>query len=232
MTETEKPVRVLLVDDQQLVRAGFALIFSVDPRLEVVGEASDGLAAIDAVATHSPDVVLMDIEMPRMNGIEATRRITASSDASVLMLTTFGDAEMVLACLQAGASGFLLKNTDPAHLTDAVLTTAAGHSLLAPEVTKPVITRGLQPAEPDGLAISPANQAALDGLTAREKDVLRLVARGLSNTEVAAELYVGASTVKTHVSAALAKLGLANRVQLVVFAFESGFMTAQTGDGD
>ncbi|HEY1133611.1 MAG TPA: response regulator transcription factor [Nocardioides sp.] len=226
MSESTPPVRVLLVDDQQLVRAGFRLLFSVDDRLEVVGEAADGVEAVTAVATHRPDVVLMDIEMPRMNGIEATRRIVETSEARVLMLTTFGDEEKVLACLQAGASGFLLKNTDPDSLSDAVISTAAGHSLLAPEVTRPVITRGLEPATADQVGISPTNQKALDQLTARESEVLRLVARGLSNSEAADELFVGAATVKTHVSACLAKLGLANRVQLVVFAFESGFMAA------
>lgn len=222
----ERPVRVLLVDDQQLVRAGFSLLFSVDPRLEVVAEASDGVSAVQAVRTHRPDVVLMDIEMPRMNGIDATRQIVESTSSRVLMLTTFGDEEKVLACLQAGASGFLLKNTDPAHLTEAVISTAAGHSLLAPEVTKPVITRGLESASADQVGISPTNQKAIDQLTERESEVLRLVARGLSNSEVADELFVGAATVKTHVSSCLAKLGLANRVQLVVFAFESGFMAA------
>ncbi|MDN7122113.1 response regulator transcription factor [Nocardioides sp. ChNu-153] len=225
-TTSTGPVRVLLVDDQKLVRAGFALLFSVDQRLTVVGEAADGEAAVAAVAELAPDIVLMDIEMPRLNGIEATRRIAATSDAKVLMLTTFGDEERVLACLQAGAVGFLLKNTDPAHLTDAVLATAAGHSLLAPEVTRPVITRGLERSSTDQVAISPANQAALDQLTEREREVLRHVAHGRSNSEIAAELFVGPATVKTHVSACLAKLQLVNRVQLVVFAFESGFMAA------
>lgn len=228
MTDNHPPVRVLLVDDQQLVRAGFTLLFGVDDRLEVVGEAADGIEAVEAAARLQPDVVLMDIEMPRMNGVEATRRIVEAGTARVLMLTTFGDEEKVLACLQAGASGFLLKNTDPEHLSQAVLSTAAGHSLLAPEVTRPVITRGLDPATTDQVGISPANQKALDQLTAREAEVLRLVARGLSNSEAAEELFVGAATVKTHVSACLAKLGLANRVQLVVFAFESGFMAAGT----
>jgi DNA-binding NarL/FixJ family response regulator len=168
----------------------------------------------------------MDIEMPRMDGIEATRRITADDGPRVLMLTTFSDEENVLACLQAGATGFLLKNTDPEQLAQAVLTTAEGHSLLAPEVTAPVIVRGMTAETGGSPPISPTNQAALAHLTDRERQVLRLVARGRSNSEIATELFVGPGTVKTHVSACLAKLGLRDRVQLTVFAYESGFMQA------
>jgi len=227
----DRPVRVLLVDDQTLVRAGFKLLFSVDEKLEVVGEASDGAEAVAKVGELAPDVVLMDIEMPRMNGIEATRRIVEGSDAKVLMLTTFGDEENVLACLQAGASGFLLKNTDPEQLAQAVLTTAAGHSLLAPEVTRVVITRGVGAATgpSPAMGITPTNQTALDHLTEREREVLREVAHGRSNSEIAEALFVGPATVKTHVSSCLAKLQLRDRVQLVVFAFESGFMDAEPG---
>ncbi|WP_028474163.1 response regulator [Nocardioides alkalitolerans] len=229
-TPADAPVRVLLVDDQTLVRAGFRLLFSVDPRLEVVGEAADGEEAVERATEFAPDVVLMDIEMPRMNGIDATSRITGATDARVLMLTTFGDEENVLACLQAGASGFLLKNTEPEHLTQAVLATAAGHSLLAPEVTGLVIDRGVRADGAAPMGITPTNRAALDQLTEREREVLREVAHGRSNLEIAEVLYVGAATVKTHVSSCLAKLQLRDRVQLVVFAFESGFMdTAADG---
>jgi DNA-binding NarL/FixJ family response regulator len=218
------PVRVLLVDDQKLMRAGFRLLFSVDDRIEVVGEAADGEEAVELAARLQPDVVLMDVQMPRMDGIEATRQITAAGSSRVLMVTTFSDEEDVLACLQAGATGFLLKNTEPEQLVQAVLTTAEGLSLLAPEVTAPVIVRGVSAAPGVPQPVSPTNQATLDQLTEREREVLRLVARGRSNSEIGAELFVGAGTVKTHVSSCLSKLALRDRLQLAVFAFESGFM--------
>lgn len=217
------PVRVLLVDDEDLVRRGFTMIFSVEEDLEVVGEARDGAEAVELVRTLRPDVVLMDVRMPRLDGIEATRRILAEGPATVLMLTTFDDEENVLASLQAGAAGFLLKNTDPDQLVRAVLAAAEGHALLAPEVTRQVIHRGMDAAGRRS-PMSDADAAALDSLTPREREVLVLVARGLSNAEIAAELVVGEATVKTHVSACLAKLGLRDRVKLVVFAFESGLM--------
>lgn len=227
--DAHRPVRVLLVDDHKLVRAGFSLLFAAEDRIEVVGEAADGAAAVELVEQLRPDVVLLDIEMPRMDGIEAARRITASSAAKVLMLTTFNDEENVLACLQAGADGFLLKNTEPEQLVQAVTTLAAGHSMLAPEVTGAVIARTLQAPDPVGRRITPTNQAALDLLTDRERQVLRRTACGLSNQEMAEHLFVGAATVKTHVSSCLAKLQLRDRVQLVVFAFESGFMDTDEG---
>lgn len=217
------PVRVLLVDDEDLVRRGFTMIFSVEADLDVVGEARDGAEAVELVRSLRPDVVLMDVRMPRMDGIEATRRILEEGPATVLMLTTFDDEENVLASLQAGAAGFLLKNTDPEQLVRAVLAAAEGHALLAPEVTRQVIHRGMDAASRRPV-MSASDEAALGTLTPREREVLVLVARGLSNAEIAEELVVGEATVKTHVSSCLGKLALRDRVKLVVFAFESGLM--------
>lgn len=224
------PVRVLLVDDQQLVRTGFRMIFDLQPELEVVGEASTGVEAVEAARRLRPDVVLMDVRMPAMDGIEATRRITAESGTTVLILTTFDDEENVLGSLQAGASGFLLKNTDPEQLVRAVLSAAEGHALLAPEVTRQVIHRGIgRGTEP---AVVPAARRELESLTEREREVLELVARGMSNAEIADHLAVGETTVKTHVSSCLHKLGLRDRVKLVVFAFHSGLMDPNPPGGD
>ncbi|WP_308127896.1 response regulator transcription factor [Modestobacter italicus] len=217
------PVRVLLVDDQKLVRAGFTMIFGAEADLEVVGEACNGVEAIEVARRTRPDVILMDVQMPVMDGIEATRRITAEMDATILMLTTFDDEESVLSSLQAGASGFLLKNTDPAQLVHAVLAAAQGHALLAPEVTRQVIHRSVGP-EATPPAVSADTQRAVASMTEREREVLGLVARGMSNAEIAAHLVVGEATVKTHVSSCLHKLQLRDRVKLVVFAFESGLV--------
>jgi DNA-binding NarL/FixJ family response regulator len=225
--------RVLLVDDQALVRSGFSLILSVEDDFEVVGEAGDGAWAIELTRELRPDIVLMDVQMPVMDGIEATRRIVAEDLAKVLVLTTFDHDEYVFDGLAAGASGFLLKNSDAEHLVEAVRTVAAGHALLAPQVTRRVIeqmvagerhslvgpaeTRGPRPAQepaPAGLAL----------LTPREREVLELVGTGLSNAEIASTLYLGEATVKTHVSNLLSKLHLRDRVQAVVLAHRVGLV--------
>jgi DNA-binding NarL/FixJ family response regulator len=209
-------ISVLLADDQALVRAGFNLILSAEPDLEVVGEAADGLEAVERVVTERPDVVLMDIRMPELDGIEATRRLTAEAPGtSELMLTTFDLDEYVVDAFRAGASGFLLKTAPRDQLVAAVRTVHAGEALLAPLSTRKLIEQFAQPA---------GESAALASLTARERDVLVLLSRGLSNPEIAAELVVESSTVKSHVASVLSKLGLRDRVQAVVFAYESGLV--------
>lgn len=226
-------IRVLLVDDQPLVVQGFALILSPEPDIEVVGTAGNGREALTAVEEHAPDVVLMDVQMPELDGIEATREVVARSSASVVMLTTFDRDDYLFDALQAGASGFLLKNADPEDLVDAVRVAAEGHALLAPEVTRRVIeaTTGRDTAHRDGGPEGPGappggpvDDDRLQPLTTREREVLGLVARGMSNGEIARELWLGEATVKTHVSSILAKLGLRDRVQAVVAAYEYGLV--------
>jgi DNA-binding NarL/FixJ family response regulator len=210
-------IRVLLADDQALVRAGFRLILSAEPDMQVVAEAGDGAAALAAALETAPDVVLMDIRMPELDGIEATRRLVPQLPATrVVMLTTFDLDDYVVDAFRAGASGFLLKTTPPEHLVAAVRAVHAGDALLAPSSTRRLIERSARPL---------ARAAALDGLTGREHDVLTLLARGLSNAEIAAELVVEPSTVKSHVASLLTKLSLRDRVQAVVFAYESGLIT-------
>lgn len=213
-------IGVVVVDDQTLVRAGFRVLVDSSPDLEVLGEAADGAEAVDVVRRVRPDVVLMDVRMPGMDGIEATRRITAdgaTGRARVLILTTFELDEYVYAALQAGASGFLLKDTPPEDLLGAIQTIAEGNALLAPSVTRTLIAefaaRGQRP---------PRHLAALDQITPREREVLCLVARGRSNAEIAEELHMSAATAKTHVSRLLTKLDARDRAQLVVIAYESG----------
>jgi DNA-binding NarL/FixJ family response regulator len=217
-------VTVLLVDDQPLVRAGIATILGAQEDLKVVGEAADGAAAVEAARTLRPDVVCMDVQMPDMDGIEATRRIVADPTvpSRVLVLTTFQREDYLVAALRAGASGFLLKNARPTQLADAVRAVAAGDALLAPELTRAMIERAVSAAPPPSSA-APAPPAA-EHLTEREHEVLRLVARGLSNDEIATELFLGRATVKTHVSNILMKLSLRDRVQAVVFAHENGLV--------
>ena len=214
-------IRILLVDDQALVRAGFRMILDAEPEMEVGGEASDGREAIDQVRTLGPDVVLMDIRMPELDGIEATRRVVATRDdespTRVIMLTTFDLNEYVYEALRIGASGFLLKDTPSDRLLDAVRVAAAGEALLAPSITRRLIEEFAEvaPAIPEA-------PPGLDELTARELEVFKLSARGLSNAEIASELIVSETTVKTHVARMLMKLGLRDRVQAVVLAYESG----------
>ena len=211
-------IRVLLVDDEAMVRAGFRLILGLEDDIAVVGEAADGLAAISEVAHRRPDVVLMDVQMPRLDGVSAAERILAGGPAAprVVMVTTFERDDYVFAALRAGASGFVLKNAPPEDLVTAVRTVAGGGALLAPSVTRRLIT------EFAAAAPQPTKQAALAHLSEREREVLALVARGLSNGEIADALMVGEATVKTHVSNVLGKLGLRDRVQAAIFAYEAG----------
>ncbi|MFE0640049.1 response regulator [Streptomyces sp. NPDC058877] len=215
-------IRVLIVDDQMMVREGFSVLLGAMPDIEVVGEAVNGREAIEQVAALRPDVVLMDIRMPELNGIEATREIVAADEeAKVLVLTTFDLDEYVYQALRAGASGFLLKDASARQLADGVRVVAAGEALLAPTVTKRLIiefakTSGSSPRPPAGVQVGE--------LTERETEVLVLIAQGLSNAEIADRLVVAESTIKTHVSRVLVKLGLRDRTQAAVFAYEAGLV--------
>ena len=211
-------IRVAVVDDQELVRSGFVVLLRSSPDIEVVGEASDGAEAWELCRRTAPDVVLMDVRMPRMDGLEATRRILSDprcANTRVLVLTTFDQDELVLEALRAGASGFLLKDTRPTQLLEAIAVVASGDALLAPSVTRQLIEQFAALPNP----LSPLED---DGLTDREREVLVAVSNGLSNQEIADQLHMGYGTVKTHVSHLLAKLECRDRAQLVMRAYESG----------
>jgi DNA-binding NarL/FixJ family response regulator len=213
-------IRVLVVDDQALLRTAFSSLINAEDDLEVVGEAAEGRQAVERAASLAPDVVVMDVRMPVMDGIEATRQITAAQGARVLILTTFDLDEYVFEALRAGASGFVLKSRPLEELLSAIRTVAAGEALLAPSVTRRLIAHFAAGAQPP----KPAPRG-LEELTEREREVLALVARGLSNAELAELLYVSLPTIKTHVSRILTKLGARDRTQLVVLAYESGLVT-------
>ncbi|KJC64805.1 two component transcriptional regulator, LuxR family [Agreia bicolorata] len=236
MTDTE--IRVLLVDDQDLLRSGIRIILESEPGIVVVGEARDGHSALERIRQVSPDVVCLDVQMPGMDGLTATRLITAlEHPPAVLVLTTFDRDDYLFAALEGGASGFLLKNSTPEQLVDAVQIVARGDALLSPDVTRRVIERFTQGGGDWGSSIEgqgsdaagsaseatrTAAAAKVAELTARESDVLGLVARGMSNAEIASQLFLGEATVKTHVSKVLQKLGVRDRIQAVVFAYEHG----------
>jgi DNA-binding NarL/FixJ family response regulator len=225
------PIRVLLVDDHATLRAGFRTILDIQPDITVVGEASTGAEAVAAASALGPDVITMDVQMPDMDGIEATRRIVADGDvrAAIAIVTTFDRDDYLFAALDAGASGFLLKNGTPEDLVSAVRVLAAGDAMLAPEVTRRVVRRYAAAAPdsssetqaPDAMAASPA-VALADPLTDREAEVLSLLAEAMSNAEIATRLFIGEATVKTHVSRILQKLGARDRVQAVVLAHRNG----------
>jgi DNA-binding NarL/FixJ family response regulator len=216
-------IRVVVADDQALVRSGFTMLLSGESDLEVVGEAANGAEAVALVASERPDVVLMDVRMPVMDGLEATRRISSDpslSDTKVVVLTTFDLDEYVHDALRAGASGFLLKDTLPSDLLQAVRVVAAGDALISPKITRRLIAEFARRPEPGNTTVS----AALDSLTQREREVLETIARGHSNAEIAEQLYVSHATVKTHVSRLLMKLGARDLAQLVMLAYESGIV--------
>ena len=214
-------LRILICDDQALVRAGFRKLLEARPGVDVVGEAADGRQAVDLAGRRSPDLVLMDIRMPGVDGIEATRRIVTASDGAVrvLMLTTFGNDEYVYESLRAGASAFLLKDAAPEDLVAAIDTVARGDALLAPAVTRAVIEAYVRTPK-----THPHLASALDELTTREREVLRLIAEGHSNAEIADTLVIGEATVKSHVGHILMKIGARDRVQAVIFAYRSGLV--------
>jgi DNA-binding NarL/FixJ family response regulator len=218
-------ITVVVADDQALVRVGFCGIIAATPGLEVVGQAANGAEAVEAVRATNPDVALMDVRMPVMDGIEATGQITASTDAHVLMLTTFDLDEYVFAALRAGASGFLLKDTLPADLLNAIRVVAAGDALLAPSVTRRLIGEFTRPSAASRPAAPPCVRV-LDLLTDREREVLELVAQGMSNAEVADHLTISPATAKTHVAHLLTKLDARDRIQLVILAYQSGLVPA------
>ncbi len=217
-----RPITVVIADDQRLLRTGFRVILDAEPDIEVVGEADDGRAAVDIVKRRRPDVVLMDIRMPELDGLAAARRILSDENltTAVVMLTTFDVSEYIYEALRIGASGFLLKDTPAERLLDAVRVAAAGDALIAPSITRRLIAQFARAARPASSGTPPA----LAELSERELDVLRLVARGLSNTEIADELILSENTIKTHVGRIFSKLGLRDRVQAVVLAYETGLV--------
>jgi DNA-binding NarL/FixJ family response regulator len=218
-------IRVLLADDQALVRSGFRMILEARPEIEVVGEAEDGFEAIEATRRLLPDVILMDVRMPNLDGVEATRRLVArGTDSRILILTTFDLDEYVYEAIRAGASGFLLKDVRPHELVDAIHVVAKGDALLAPSITRRLLDRFAEQAPEDPSKPPPQ----LESLTERELEVLKLVARGWSNAELAEKLFLSETTVKTHVSSVLRKLGLRDRVQAVVMAYEAGLVRPGT----
>ncbi|MFC4337547.1 response regulator [Salininema proteolyticum] len=220
MTQTE-PIRLVLVDDQQLLRAGFTLVLGAEPDIEIVGEAGDGEEAVGMISRLLPDVVLMDIRMPRKDGVTATRELTeAGVPSRVLMLTTFDLDDYVYGALQAGAAGFLTKDARPDDLASAIRSVHNGGSVIAPHLLSTLLSR-LSGPERQALAV---DDSKLTSLTSREREVLVLMAQGLTNTEIAAHLVVGETTVKTHVGHILAKLGARDRVQAVIAAYESGLV--------
>ena len=217
-------IRVLVADDQALVRSGFRMILEAREDIEVVGEAEDGAEAVELALRADPDVILMDVRMPKVDGVEATRRLTASgSRARVVILTTFDLDEYVHEAIRAGASGFLLKDVQPAQLVDAVRVVAAGEALLAPTVTRRLLDRFARTLADE------RPPPSLEELTARELEILRLVASGRSNAEIAEQLVVSEATVKTHVSSVLRKLGVRDRVQAVVLAYDAGLVQPRSG---
>jgi len=221
VTTPERPIRVLLVDDQELVRAGFTMVIDAQPDIDVVGEAADGAAALEVLRGTAVDVVLMDVRMPRMDGVEATRRICATRGGPrVLILTTFDLDEHAYAGLKAGASGFFLRDAPPADLLSAIRAVHSGEAVVAPSTTRRLLDRFVSTLPDDDTASS----GTLDLLTEREREVLEKIARGLSNAEIGAELFVSEATVKTHVGRILTKLGLRDRVQAVVLAYETGLV--------
>ncbi|HEY7733001.1 MAG TPA: response regulator transcription factor [Gaiellaceae bacterium] len=222
-------IRILIVDDQSLVRAGFRMILDAEPGIEVVAEASNGLEGVLAARETKPDVVLMDIRMPEVDGLEATRRLLDAADdrtPKVLILTTFDLDEYVYEALRAGASGFMLKDTPPERLVEAIRVVAGGDALLSPTITRRVIEEFVR-RPPASVRTPPAE---VEELTTRELEMLGYIARGLSNAEIAKEAFVSETTVKTHVARILMKLGLRDRVQAVVFAYETGLVQPGAGD--
>ncbi|MGN8050950.1 response regulator [Curtobacterium sp. 22159] len=221
-TDAPDPIRVLLVDDQVLVRAGLRALVDAEPGMSVVGEAGDGATAVDVARRERPHVVLMDIRMPGVDGLEATQQISADPELAgvhVVILTTFEEDDYVFEAIRGGAAGFLVKDTEPAELLRAVRTVVAGESLLSPRATRSLIEAYATHAKPASLA------PELDVLTDRERQVMQLVAIGLTNTEIAERLFISPMTTKTHVSRAMIKLGARDRAQLVVFAYETGLVT-------